>query len=347
MQPDDEVLAILTTLQKFPELDGCMVGYEGDGECRVLDYGARGRRSACLAVIIEEMPVEPDVNAELAQIASADGTARGNANQPALVANESRLGPELIGAGISCGLTIVSAFGVLGGAAAEVPTGGASTFLVVASWSGLTMGGIQCLNGLVRVGAIFAAPTDNTLQRWDSNLSYSMAILIVDAIGIASGVASLPFAARNLWATLARQRAFAARGLSFESLRAMKEARPTSRFWTAAAASCSAGRCDRGRYCSSISVITLAAAVGRGIRRSTVCAFACMAHSGIVALGRFAASRRDASPRSPQPARTRLAAPKTRLHRARSASDLLDPVTNRAAAFIRQPDITTRTPGTS
>jgi len=27
--------------------------------------------------------------------------------------------------------------------------------------------------GLVRVGAIFATPTDNTLQRWDSNGSYS------------------------------------------------------------------------------------------------------------------------------------------------------------------------------
>jgi len=221
MQPDDEVLAIVTTLHKFPELYGCVIGYEGDGECRVLDYGAAGPRSACVAVIIEEIPVAPDTNAELAQIASTDGTARGNADQPTLVANESRLGPELIGAGISCGLTVVSAVGVLGGAAAEVPTGGASTFLVVASWTGLTMGGIQCLNGLIRVGAIFAAPKDNTLQRWDSNLSYSMAILIVDAIGIASGVASLPFAARNLWATLARQRAFAARGLSFESLRAM------------------------------------------------------------------------------------------------------------------------------
>src|SRR5262249_6531977 len=48
--------------------------------------------------------------------------------------------------------------------------------------------------------------------------------LIVDAIGIASGLASLPAGARNLWAVIARQRSFAARGLSLEALKAMNRA---------------------------------------------------------------------------------------------------------------------------
>ena len=82
-------------------------------------------------------------------------------------------------------------------------------------------GGLQCLNGLVRVGAAFAAPDDNSLQRWDSSLIYSSATLIVDGVGVASGVSTLPFAARNPFAALSRQRAFVAKGLSLESLRAM------------------------------------------------------------------------------------------------------------------------------
>ena len=127
----------------------------------------------------------------------------------------------MVGTGISCGLTIVSALGMAAGVAGEVATGGLSSFLVVASWTGLATGGLQCLNGLVRVGAAFAAPDDNSLQRWDSSLTYSSATLLVDAVGVASGVSTLPFAARNLFAALARQRAFIAKGLSLESLRAM------------------------------------------------------------------------------------------------------------------------------
>ncbi len=222
MHSDPEVLAIIATLRRFRELDGCVIGYEGDGECRVVDSGSlRAPRSPCVAVVIEEVAAGPATSSELADLASSAVEASGNLAQPSLITNESRVGPELIGAGVSCSLTIVSAVGVAVGAAAEVPSGGVSTFLVVASWTGLATAGVQCLNGLVRVGAILAAPRANTLQRWDSNLTYSMSILIVDAMGIATGVASLPFAARNLWAALARQRAFAARGLSFATLRAM------------------------------------------------------------------------------------------------------------------------------
>ena len=57
------------------------------------------------------------------------------ASPPPFTANRSRLGPELVGAGLNCGLTVVAAVGVFGGAAAEVPSGGTSTFLVVMAWT--------------------------------------------------------------------------------------------------------------------------------------------------------------------------------------------------------------------
>lgn len=215
----------MAALRRFPELNECIIGYEGDGQSRVLDYGKTSTpASRCIGIIIEEVDADPQADRELAELAASATSNAITKPQPAIIANRSRIVPELIGAGVSCALTTFSAVGVLSGVAAEVPTGGASTFLVVAAWTGLTMGGIQCMNGLVRVGAIFASPDGNSLQKWDSNLTYSMGILIVDALGVTSGIASLPFAARNLWGVLSRQKAFIARGLTVDSLRGMNRA---------------------------------------------------------------------------------------------------------------------------
>lgn len=223
MTSDPVLLALVEKLQRFPELAGCPIGYEGRGQSRVLvprrDVSSD---SWCVAVVIEEIDVsETAVLDELAELSGQPSGRQAPAVMPSLVTNRSRLGPELVGAGIGCGLTIVSAFGVAGGIAGAVPTAGASTFLVVAAWTGLTMGAVQCLNGLVRVGAILVQPDDNSLHRWDSNLSYSATLLVVDSIGIASGVGSLSFAARSLWAALMRHRGLMSRGLDFASLRAM------------------------------------------------------------------------------------------------------------------------------
>ena len=221
MSSDPTIRSLVAALRRFPELDGCIIGYQGDGQSRVLEFARGNGESTCIAVIIEELDANPTETGALADLATMPAGAKGTGAPPSVIANRSRLAPELTGAGISCALTVVSAIGVFGGAAAEIFTGGASTFLVIASWTGLVTGGVQCLNGLVRVGTIFSTPDDNSLQRWDSNLTYSMAILMVDALGIASGVASLPLAVRSLWATLARQKAFLARGLSFASFRSM------------------------------------------------------------------------------------------------------------------------------
>jgi hypothetical protein len=112
-----------------------------------------------------------------------------------------------------------SVAGLALGAAAEVPTGGASSFLVVASWTSLVMGAAQCANGLVRVGAALSDPDADTLDRWDRNTGYSTVMLIVDAIAVTGSLASLPFAVRNAWAVVTRMRGLATMDLSLEALR--------------------------------------------------------------------------------------------------------------------------------
>lgn len=221
---DPVVLSIVDRLQREPELAGAMIGFEGDGYSRVISFGTPGRAPSVCIVIEKICEKAPAVREELQAVASQPDARANKALLPAIITNRSRLYPELVGAGISCGLTVVSALGVVSGAAAEVPTGGASTFLIIAAWTGVVTGGVQCINGLVRVAAIAAAPNENSLQRWDSNSVYSTVILIVDAVGIAAGAGSLPFGVRNLWAVLARQRAFVAKGLTFESLKAMNRA---------------------------------------------------------------------------------------------------------------------------
>ncbi len=218
--------AMVARIHSFPELNGCLIGFQGNNQSRVLHPGfCATPNSARVIVVIEEAMFEDAaIVEEMQRWANSASGSPPNAPNPSVVTNRSRLGPELIGAGLSCGLTVVSAIGVIGGAAAEVPTAGASTFLVVASWVGLTTGAIQCANGLVRLGAIAANPDGATLTEWDSNRIYTRTIFVVDAIGVATGVASLPFAARNLFAVLARQRSFVARGLSVEALRQMNRA---------------------------------------------------------------------------------------------------------------------------
>jgi hypothetical protein len=87
--------------------------------------------------------------------------------------------------------------------------------------AGCVSGGIQCGNGLIRVGAALADLDGNSLEEWDKNQRYAGFMLLVDAIGVASAVGSLPFAVREFWAIFARLRAFNAMRLSFDSLKAM------------------------------------------------------------------------------------------------------------------------------
>jgi hypothetical protein len=213
---EDVLKQIAWRIQIVPELSGCAVGFYGNLTCRTIGFpSCVTPNSENVAVIVEEV-----VGPERAT-ASTNGVPVARASMHPLVTNRSRLGAELIGAGVSCALTAFSAVSVLGGVAAEVPTGGASSFLVIAGWSGLATGGIQCANGFVRVGAALADIDGNSLEVWDRNQVYSISILLVDALGVASAVGSLPYAVRNLWATMTRLRAFNAAKLSFDVLRRM------------------------------------------------------------------------------------------------------------------------------
>ena len=225
MLPERILKQMVRKIHSFPDLEGCLIGLHGNRQSRVLHHGySMTPNSERVIIIIEECEADTAVSSELHQWAKVPGGSPDGAPNPSAVMNRSRLGPELIGAGLSCGLTVVSAVGVFSGAAAEVPTGGASTFLVVASWTGLVTQGIQCANGLVRITAIAISPDGDTLQQWDNNNAYSASILVVDAVGVVSTVSTLPFAVRNLWAVLARQRSFIARRLTFESLKNMNRA---------------------------------------------------------------------------------------------------------------------------
>ena len=139
MLSEEQLQQIVKCVYDQPQLRGCIVAYCGDGQCReVATPFCFSANSENAAVVFEEIVVSDNsITPEMQRLAQAgQGVPRGAPGASAIT-NRSRIGPELIGAGIACGLTFVSALGVIGGVAGEVPTGGASTFLVVASWTGL------------------------------------------------------------------------------------------------------------------------------------------------------------------------------------------------------------------
>lgn len=226
MIPNRTLSDMVRTIHSFSEFNGVVIGYYGSNQCSVLHPGATpsvnfGR----IAVIIEEVIVsDPGTIADTRHWIGRNGESPEGAPNPTVITNRSVWGREAVGVGLSCGFTIVSAVGVFGGAAAEVPSAGTSTILVVAAWAGMITSGIQCVNGIVRVGAIISDPDGNTLERWDQDSIYSASILIVDAVGLVAGIASLPSASRNLYAIMTRQGTLARRGLSEAALRGMNRA---------------------------------------------------------------------------------------------------------------------------
>jgi hypothetical protein len=210
--PEPVLKQIVWQIHGMHELAGCVVGYYGDRTARTIGWpSCVTLNSENVAVVVEELSLQGSATAKIVTAPTARQ----------IVTNRSRLGTEVIGAAGACTLAAVSGVGVIGGVAAEVPTAGASTFLVVASWTGFAMGAIQCGNGLIRVGAALADLGGNSLEEWDKNQIYSVGILLVDGVGVASGVTTLPFAVRDLWAVVARMRQFNAMNLSFDALKQM------------------------------------------------------------------------------------------------------------------------------
>jgi hypothetical protein len=232
---------IVWEIHQCQDLAGCTVGYYGDNACRTIGYpSCVTSNSENVAVIVEEVVLQLGSASPPATSRSAGAPQL----DPKFVANKTKIWPELIGAGASCTLTVFSTLGVMGGVAGEMPTGGASTFLLVASWGGMITGGIQCANGLVRVGHLITNWDTDSLAHWDENDTYNTAIFYVDVIGVAGSIASLPYQARNLWAVVTRLRSLNANAqLSLEALKRMNR---VERFQTIARVFHQASRTPEG-----------------------------------------------------------------------------------------------------
>lgn len=193
----ESIRRLVRTIYERPELNGTIVGLYDDRSCALASAGNKVALAYWeRAVIIEVVPDPADLSASTIETAST---------KPALVKNSSKLGAELIGVGLSCTFTAASAVGFAGAAAAEVPTLGGATFVAAVAWTGLVTSGIQCINGIVRVGAIVSDADATTLSEWDENKIYSVSMLVVDAIGLGAGAVSLTNGMRSLLAVLERR----------------------------------------------------------------------------------------------------------------------------------------------
>ncbi len=115
MVSQDLLYRLRDTINSFPELAGCRIGFQGNHQSRMLSAGNPNSANYRIIILIEE--TDEDLGLQ------------GNVNQapiaaPEKVLNKTRLWPELAGAGLLCGAATWSGIGVLGGAAAEPATGG-------------------------------------------------------------------------------------------------------------------------------------------------------------------------------------------------------------------------------
>lgn len=202
MYSESTLKRIVEAIHSHPELYGCVIGFHGNNQSRVLHPGFMPAVNYGRVVIIVEESWISTAQVRIPEVVPEPTVVP---TPPSYISNRSRVSAEFTGAAISCGLTVLSGVGVLFGAAAEIPTGGASTVLVVMGWTGFVTSGVQCLNGIVRATEAHSNPESNTLQQWDSNRVYNVSMLIVDGIGVASSLVSLPFATRNLLAVLERR----------------------------------------------------------------------------------------------------------------------------------------------
>lgn len=218
MLNDDTLKKIVWKIHSFPDLAGAVVGYHGNGVSRTIGYpSCVSPNSENIAIVVEEVALRTPVSGLSAKPTPAPSHVR------SIATNQSKIGAELFGAGVGCTLVTASVVGMVAGAALEVPTAGASTLLLVASWTGLATGAIQCANGLVRVGAALAHLEGDTLHRWDQNRDYNTVMLVVDAISVFGTLSSLPASIQNCWAVITRMRGLSKTNLSIETLRRMSK----------------------------------------------------------------------------------------------------------------------------
>jgi len=198
---EDTLARLVVAIHDQRELKGCIIGLHAEQQSRLLHTGnARYRNYGRVIVIIEMTPPR----ALNWRIPTAVDKPVEISHPPEYVTNRSKLAPELIGAGLSCGLAVFSTAGAVAATGATASTVGATMPIMVASWVGAVTASIQCVNGLTRASEVIWHPEDNSLQRWDDNTLYTRAILLVDGVGVLASVVSLAPAVRGVFDVLAQ-----------------------------------------------------------------------------------------------------------------------------------------------
>jgi hypothetical protein len=205
--PTSILYSICEEIQKDPDFNGCMIGcYHSDGYSFELHPGNKNSRNYyARSVILEPSFIKSEAESYV--------------NQPA----KSNIYAELIGAGLSCGFTIVSAAGLVASLGGTLPTGGLSTGLVIASWTGVITGYAQCINGAYRIGEAISDPTLRSLQKLDGNWYYSKGTQLIDIVGLIAGVWGLQNVGKQVMKKLQSMRISAETRKMLQSAQTRKE----------------------------------------------------------------------------------------------------------------------------
>lgn len=182
--------ALVRAIYSIESLNGCIVGYHGGNMSKVLSSGYAGTINfGRTVVVIEEAPPAPS---ERLIIAATNRSGGLEATRPAEdVTNRGRVGRELVGTGLSCGVAVVTGLSAVGGVIGAPATGGSSLGLTVLAWTGFLTSAAQCAYGIARLNEIRTNPGDDSLSRLDSDPDVQRAVNIVDFLGLASGVATI------------------------------------------------------------------------------------------------------------------------------------------------------------
>ena len=203
MITEQDLTLLRESIYAIPELNGCRIGLYGNNQCRVIREGVIPSVNYEKVVIIEEI-----TDLIQAPVTTARPISPPRA-EPATthVLNRSQAVPELIGAGLSCGLAVWSGVEIIGGTIGAPATGGTSLVITVIGWTGFAMSSIQCINGLTRSYQVAFHPDEDTLHQWDQNDWYRWSMFAVDAIDVGTGVAGVTLLGRRLARLLAERRA--------------------------------------------------------------------------------------------------------------------------------------------
>lgn len=212
---------MITVIDSFPKLKGCLIGYHDGMQSRLLRETVIKpipEISSEFAVLLEKYETsDPLVLADAQRWVETPGGSPENAPNPMMI-NRSKFVAEATGANISCIVAVVSFGGVAASLAGEIPSFGLSSFLLAASWVSFASSAIQCVNGLVRSGADYVGG-DEVLTEWDNNYIYKNATFLVDYVGVSTSVVSLSAAAKDIWLAARLDQMLAAKGLNFIKLK--------------------------------------------------------------------------------------------------------------------------------